>query len=219
MAKTRLKGDYGKITTLTLGAEVSATTTLTEDVWYLVTAIDDSSSGFPAGATVGYFYRSDGSETLAGDDTCKPATFTDKCDIQNWKLDFSKDDIEITTLCDNTKTYLPGDTDITGSMTGVFKIGTTDTVGGIQNAFVPIVQASGTYAVNAINEDQIYLKLVTQEDTDTDETEQFYIVPATFNSFNQGATRGEAQTFDAGFRLAPDDVNGVEFAYYSYTHS
>lgn len=217
-AKTRLKGDYGKITTMTLGTEVSASTTLTEDTWYLVTAIDSSSSGFPSGATVGYLILSDGTETLAGDDKAKAVTFTDKCDIQSWKLDFSKDDIDVTTLCDNSKTYLPGDTDITGSATGVYKIGTTDEVGGIQNAFVDIVQASGTYAVNTINDDQIYLKLVTQEDTDNGETEQFYIMPVTFNTFNQGATRGEAQTFEAGFRLAPDDVNGVKFAYYSYTH-
>lgn len=219
MARDRLEGDYGKFVKAVLGAEVSSGTTLTDETWYLVTAIDGSSSGFPAGAQVGYLLRSGGTETLAGDDTAKPLTLTDLCDIQNWGMDFSKAEIDVTTLCDDQKKYLAGKTDITGSSTGVYTIGTTDANGGIQNNFVAIVEASGTYTIHEIDDGTLYVQLVTQKDDSAGETEQFYFAPITLTSFSQGATEGEAQTFDSSFRISPDETNGVKLAYYSYLHS
>lgn len=219
MAKETLQGDYGAFENITLGSEVSAATTLDADTWYLVTAVDASASAFPAGSEAGYLIRAAGTETLAGTDTAKPLTRTRLCDIQNWNMEFSKSEIDVTTLCDDQKKYLPGKSDVTGTSTGVFKIGITDAVNGIQNQFVDIVQASGTYAINKLNELTVYVFLVTQKDTDAGETEQFYFAPINFTTFGQGATEGEAQTFESGFRIAPDDTNGVKLAYYSYTHS
>ena len=219
MARATLIGDYGKFVDVTLGAEVSSGTTLTADTWYLVTGIDDSASALPAGAEVGYLVRAAGTETLATGDTAKPLTLVNKCDIQNWNLQFTKDEIEVTTLCDDQKKYLGGKSDVTGSSTGVFKIGTTDGDDGLQNAFADIVQASGTYAVNKLNDEIKYALLVTQKDDTVGETEQFYFCPISFTSFSQGATIGEGQTFEAAFRIAPDETNGVKLAYYSYTHS
>ena len=220
MARVTLSGKHGKATGATFGADIIAAATLIDESWYLVKGIDASSSVLPTGAVVGYMFRSDGTETLVGDDIVKLATFVDKCDIQSWSLEFSKEDIDVSSLCDKQgKVYIPGDLDVTGNLSGVFKIGTTDAIAGIQNAFVDIVQASGTYAVNAIEEELLYLKLYTQDDTDTGETEQFYLVPAFFNSFNQGATRGEKQAFESGFKPTADEDNGVKLAYYSYEHT
>lgn len=218
MARATLVGDFGNFVKVTLGTEVSAAAVLDDGTWYLMTAVDDSSSGFGSNAEAGYLIRGDGVITLAGDDKAKPLSLTTLCDIQNWKLDFSKDEIEVTTLCDDQKKYLPGKSDVTGSSTGVFKIGTTDLDDGILNAFVDIVRASGTYSIDKLNDSSIYAQLVTQEKTDTGETEQFYFAPITFSTFNQGATVGEAQTFEAAFRIAPDETNNVKLAYYTYTH-
>lgn len=219
MARETLIGDFGSFVDVSLGPELVASETLVDTEWYLVTGIDATSSGFDANAEVGYLFRSDGTETLAGTDTCKLLTMTTLCDIQNWKLDFAKDDIEVTTLCDDQKKYLPAKSDVSGTSTGVFKIGITDAVGGIQNAFVDMVQASGTYTVNKLNDGSNYVKLVTQESTNSGESEQFYFAPITFSTFSQGATSGEAQTYEAAFKVAPDDTNGVKLAYYSYTHA
>jgi hypothetical protein len=221
MAITTLKGEYGKLVTVTLGAEVTSGTTLTDETWYLVTGVDSSSSGLPSGAAVGYLLRSDGTEALAGDDAAKPLTKTDLCDIQSWNMDFSRADIDVTTLCDDQKRYLAGKTDVNGTLEGVFKIGTTDQDGGLLNKFVALVDAaSGSYDIDAIDDSAIYAELVTQKNTDAGETEQFYFAPLTINAFSQGASAGdEAQTFSSGFRISPDDTNGVKLAYYSYTHS
>ncbi len=219
MARETLIGDFGSFVDVSLGVELTSSESLVSGDWYLVTGVDVSSSGFDAGAEAGYLIRSDGGETLAGTDTCKLLTLTTLCDIQNWKLDFAKDDIEVTTLCDDQKKYLPAKSDVSGTSTGVFKIGITDTVGGIQNAFVDMVQASGTYAVNKLNDSSIYVQLVTQDSTEVGESEQFYFAPITFSTFSQGATSGEAQTYEAAFKVAPDEANGVKLAYYSFTHS
>lgn len=218
MARGRLIGDFGSFYTAVLGSEIIAAATLADGTWYLITAVDASSS-FGANAEVGYLIRGDGVITLTGDDKAKPLTLTELCDIQNWSLDFSKDEIEVTVLCDDQKKYLPGKSDVTGSSTGVYTIGVTDLDDGIQNAFVDIVRASGTYDIDKINDSAIYAQLVTQEDTTAGETEQFYFAPITFSTFSQGATVGEAQTFDAAFRIAPDTTNGVKLAYYTFTHS
>ena len=218
MARETLIGDYGSFQTISLGTDLIVAEVLTLGEWYLPTVIDPS-TGFDANAEVGYLFQSDGTETLVGSDVCKLLTMTTLCDIQNWKLDFTKDDIEVTTLCDSQKKYLPAKSDVAGSSTGVFKIGITDAVNGIQNAFVDIVQASGTYAINKLNDSSIYVKLITQEATDSGETEQFYFAPISFSTFGQGATSGEAQTFEASFKVAPDETNGVKLAYYSNTHA
>ena len=220
MARVTLSGKMGKASSMALGVDIIVAATLDVGIWYLVKSIDASASALDAKAEVGYFFRALGTETLVGTDIVKAATFTDKCDIQAWSLEFTKEDIDVSSLCDKQgKVYIPGDTDISGSLTGIFKIGTTDAVGGIQNSFVDMVQDSGTYAVNKIVEEILYLRLLTQDSTTAGETEQFYLVPATLNSFNQGATRGEAQTFESGFKPTSDEDNGVKLAYYSHLHS
>lgn len=217
MAKDRLIGNDGKFVKATFGAEVSASTTLTADTLYLVTGVDTSSSGFPAGAEAGYLLYAAGTETLAGTDTAKPVTLVDLCDIQGWSINATKADIEVTTLCDSQKIYRVGKPDQTGTSTGVFKIGTTDLDGGIQNKFVDIVRvASASYQIDKLDDEPIYAQLITQKDTDSGETEQYYFAPIAFNSFSQGANVGdEAQTFEAGFRITTDATNNVKFAYYS----
>ena len=218
MARVTLVGDFGSFFTGTFGAEIVALATLADGTWYLVTAVD-ASSAFGANALPGYLIRGDGVITLVGDDTAKPLTLTELCDIQDWSLEFSKDEIEVTSLCDDQKVFLPGKSDVSGSANGVFKIGTTDLDDGIQNAFVDIVRASGTYDIDLINDSIVYVQLETQGLTTAGETQQFYFAPITFSTFGQGAVVGEKQGFTSAFKFSPDGTNGVKLAYYTYTHS
>ena len=217
MARDRLIGDYGKLATGTLGVE--ETTTFADGTYYIISGVDASSAlnGTPE---VGYLYRG-GGETLVGDDAGYPLTFTDKCDLQNWSLEFAKGEVDVTTLCDDQKVYKASKTDVTGSLEGVNTIGVTDADGGFQNNFIDIVkQSSSTYVINKIDDGLIYAFLYTQESTASGETESLYVAPIEITGFSQGASVGdEAQTFSTPFRLTTDSVNGVKPHYFQYEYA
>ncbi len=210
MARDRLIGYYGKYSLATLGAEID-TGTLTEDAYYVATEVGSSSS-LPAGIETKYVFQADGTEDITSSgDKVKELTFTDLCDVQKWSLDFSKAEVDVTTLCDDQNKYLAGRTDITGSVEGVYTIGTTDTNGGLANSFFDIVRqtdAGGAVTIDKIDGSPIVAILYKQKDTDTGETEQFYVAPATVTSFSDSVSGADAQAFSSSFRIAPnEDLN------------
>lgn len=219
MARDRLVGDYGKVVQAVYGSEVIAAGTLTSGTWYLITGVDGSSPAFNGSPEVGYLYRG-GGETLATDDKALPLTETDLCDIQGWSLSSEKGEIDVTSLCDDVTVYKLGKSDVSGSLTGVYTIGTTNIDDGIQNGFVDIVkQASSTYTISKINNSSIFVKLYTQKDTTSGETESFYYAPVVLNSFEHNVAQGEGQTFTSGFRITTDPTNNTKYQYVEYTHS
>lgn len=217
MARDRLIGEYGKLSTGALGAEES--TTFTDGTFYIVSGVD-ASSALTGSAAVGYLYRG-GGETLAAGDAGYPITFTDKCDVKAWELGFTKDEHDVTGLCDTSKIYKAGKTDVTGSLTGTYTIGTTDAADGFQNNFVAIVkQAAATYTIDAIESGSIiYAFLYTQKATDAGEVESLYVAPIELTGFSQGIAVDGVQEFNSGMRITSDDTNGVVFHYFEYTHA
>ncbi len=218
MAKDRLIGNYGKVATGALGASVT-TGTLDDEGLYIVQAIG-TTSVLPAGTVVGSPFTADGTEDLTGGggDDVKLLTLTDQCDVQNWSLEFSANEVEVTTLCDSSKVYKKGRVDPSGTIEGVFILGTSDVAGGFANNFVPIVTQAddgGAVTVNAIDDDPVYLILYKQEDSSSGETEAFYIVPSVILSFSDTVTDGEAQSFSSSFR--PTSDSEVDFVLYENT--
>ncbi|MBW1853111.1 MAG: hypothetical protein JRJ00_00260 [Deltaproteobacteria bacterium] len=219
MARTKLVGDYGKLAKGVLGTEVVAAATLVADTWYIPTGID-ASTAMPTGVTLKYMFMADGTETLSGDDKAKPVTFTDLCDIQSWSMDFSKDEIEVTTLCSTDKEYLSGRSDISGSVEGVYTIGTTDTDGGFINAFVDIVRqadAGGTITIDTIDDSPIYLQLYKQKDGSSGETQQFYLIPSIVTATTDGVSSGAQQSFSGTFKPTPDSEVNRQLVSIKYT--
>lgn len=215
MARTRLQGDFGKVQKFTLGTAVT-TGTLTASTLYIVDAIG-TSSALPSGTAVGYPFIADGTEDLTGSggDSVFPATENDLCDISAWNMEFSRDEVEVTTLCDTVKKYLAGKTDVSGGLTGVYTLGITDATDGVQNNFVDIVSQAdegGTVTIDTITGGTVYLSLFAQKDGSSGETVARYIVPATLLTFNQGAELGSAQTFETSFRVTDDE--DVNFCFY-----
>ena len=218
MAREKLVGFYGKLA-IAATSDI-ATGTLVADTKYIVKTIGGSST-LPTGVAVGRSFIADGTEdiTSSGDEVIL-LTESDSCDISTWGLDFSKAEIDVTTLCNQQNEYLGGRTDVTGTIEGIYKIGTTDVNGGFANNFFDIVRQAGTggtVTVDTIDDSQIVLILYKQKDTSIGETEQAYVTPVTITSFSDSVSGADAQAFTSGFRIAPND--DIDFHLLSVTHS
>ena len=121
MANRRFIDTDGKLATIAFGAEITGdgSTALTQGDKYLVTAIDSGTSGLPTGAKVKYIIEAGASTVPATGDKVKPLVVTDACDVQGASVEFTKDELETTTICDTTKTYRAGRADASGSIQAV----------------------------------------------------------------------------------------------------
>lgn len=208
---TKLAGKFGKLATFTKGTEIVATTALAAG-YYVCTAVATSASGLPDGISAGYpFYASDASGktvTPASGDKEKLLTPTDRCDVNAFTLDFQVDEIDVTTLCDDTKEFIPGFSEMTGTMEGVT---TLDISEDLINKFLPTVTQTAdlqTVTVSEINGDPIYGMFEINKESRNNEAIAMYIVPITITSYNAGAQISDKQAFTANFRITPDaDIN------------
>jgi len=216
MAK-RLIGSDGKLSVGVFGELLEPSDTLVIGTWYLVITVG-SASKFPSGAAPGYMFKAETAEVLATGDSCKAWTSSDMCDVQTWSLEFSKGEVDVTTMCDSSKVYRAAKTDITGSLEGVFTVGVTDSKDGFQNQFVSIVKqdadATEPYSIDMVGDSTIIAQLFTDKTTQEGEWESFYLVPMTLTGFSASAGGDEAQAFSSGFRVAP--VDGAGIAFYEY---
>lgn len=212
MATKRLSDLDGTLRKASFGAEITGdgSTAIPSDGYYLVTAVATSGTQL-LGATAGYLVYLTTSDTPATGDDVKPVTFTDLCSVQNASVDFSKDELETTTLCDTQKVYETGRTDVTGSFDGIAVAGSDEFLE-IQNKFIDTsIQASGAVTISSSNDDIFYLYLETYAGDATNSVRsQAYIFPAVITSSSAGVSQGSAQTFSSGFRVTNDGVNGVK---------
>lgn len=212
MATKRLSDLDGTLQKASFGTEIvgDGTTAIPSDGLYLVTAVASSGTQL-LGATVGYLVYLTTSDTPATGDNVKPVTLVDLCSVQNASVEFSKDELETTTLCDTQKVYETGRTDVTGSFDGIAVAGSDEFLE-IQNKFIDTaIQAGGSVTISEANDDIFYLNLRTFDgDATNNIRSQAYIFPAKITSSSAGVSQGSAQTFSSGFRVTNDGVNGVK---------
>ena len=220
MATKRLTNLDGNLASATVGSEIvgDGSTANPADGTYLVTSVASSGSALPAGIEAGYLCQLTTSDTPAIGDDVKPVTLTNMCFVQGASMEFSRDELEVTTLCDTVKTYKAGFTDVSGSFDGITDAGNTDLLA-IIGRFIDTVQLSAdgsTATITDANTDMFYLQLeVNKETSSANEPVEYYFVPVTFISTSAGVTQGSAQTFTAGFRVTSDGTNGVKPAFYT----
>lgn len=209
MAREKLIGYFGK---LAQAATSTVTTgTLTESAKYIVKVIGGSST-LPAGVEVGKAFIADGTEdiTSSGDEVIL-LTESDKCDVSQWSIDLSKPEIDVSTLCSEVNEYLAGRPDLSGTLEGMYKIGSTDVADGVLNSFVDIVSQAGeggAVTVNDQSDGNLVLLLYKQKDTTAGETLQLYIAPVVITTYSDSISGADAQGFSAGFRItANDDID------------
>lgn len=199
----RLVGKDGEVYAATKGAliEGSGSTALT-DGYYIVAAVASASSALPAGLQAGYVFKGSPEITPAEGDNVIPLTLARKCDITSFSVEYSADEIDVTTLCDTQRSYRAGFTDATGTLEGVTTIGLSEY---LMEKFIPIIEQTGeTVEVTEINGDALIVRLVLNKQS-AGGTVMSYFAPIALTSYNIGASVDDAQTYTANFRNTPDD--------------
>lgn len=199
----RLVGKDGEVYAATKGAlvEGNGSTALT-DGYYIVAAIAATSSALPAGLQAGYVFKGSAEITPAEGDNVIPLTLTRKCDITNFSVEYSADEIDVTTLCDTQRSYRAGFTDATGTLEGITTINVSEY---LMSKFIPIVTQTGeTVEVTEIDGETLIMRLVLNKPSAGGDV-MSYFAPIAVTSYNIGATVDDAQTYTANFRNTPDD--------------
>lgn len=206
MAKTkRLTGRDGKVYLATLSSLITGDgkTTLTKGTFYVPAVIDATDSGLPTNCQVGIPFVGDGVSVPTSDDKYYSITLTAQCDITSAGVEFEKDEIDITTLCDDIMKYAAGFTDATGTIEGITTLGKSEP---FIAKFVPVQVQSSTGAITttAQNDDTVLLVIELNKIDNTDANRALFVAPIIINSYNIEATINEAQTYTSGFRIAQD---------------
>ena len=199
----RLVGKDGEVYAATKGTliEGNGSTALT-DGYYIVAAVAATSSALPAGLQAGYVFKGSAEITPAEGDNVIPLTLARKCDITSFSVEYSADEIDVTTLCDTQRSYRAGFTDATGTLEGVTTIGLSEY---LMEKFIPIIEQTGeTVEVTEINGDALIIRLVLNKQS-AGGTVMSYFAPIALTSYNIGASVDDAQTYTANFRNTPDD--------------
>jgi len=209
MAEKRLIGSDGEIIIGQYGPELTDGDILSSDKSYVIDAIDPTNSVFPPGAEVGYLYDATQDIPLAAGDICRHFSGTKLCDIQSWSMDFSKAEVDVTTLCDETKSYRASKyDDITGNLEGVMTTEITDAPNGLLNQFVTIVEQDGDTSMTIMPKEgvEVYAQLFTDNTEVSGEVTGYYFTPIVLTGFSASAGGDDAQTFSTPFRIAPSPV-------------
>ena len=199
----RLVGKDGEVYAATKGEliEGNGSTALT-DGYYIVAAVASTSSALPAGLQAGYVFKGSAEITPAEGDNVIPLTLTRKCDITNFSVEYSADEIDVTTLCDTQRSYRAGFTDATGTLEGITTINVSEY---LMSKFIPIVTQTGeTVEVAEIDGESLIMRLVLNKPSAGGDV-MSYFAPIAVTSYNIGATVADAQTYTANFRNTPDD--------------
>lgn len=199
----RLVGKDGEVYAATKGTlvEGNGSTALT-DGYYIVAAIAATSSALPTGLQAGYVFKGSAEITPAEGDNVIPLTLTRKCDITNFSVEYSADEIDVTTLCDTQRSYRAGFTDATGTLEGITTINVSEY---LMSKFIPIVTQTGeTVEVTEIDGETLIMRLVLNKQSAGGDV-MSYFAPIAVTSYNIGATVDDAQTYTANFRNTPDD--------------
>lgn len=199
----RLVGKDGEVYSAVKGALVEGNgSTALADGYYIVSAVAASDSSLPDGLQPGYVFKGSAKITPAEGDDVIPLTLTKKCDITNFSVEYSADEIDVTTLCDSERSYRTGFTDATGSLEGVTTIGVSEY---LMSKFMPIVTQTGeNVTVTDIDGEALIMRLVLNKQTAGGDVLS-YFAPIAVTSYNIGATVDDAQTYTANFRNTPDD--------------
>lgn len=202
----RLTGKDGKVFLASKSSVVTGdgTTTLTKGAFYVPLNILSSSSGFPAGVTKGVVFVGDGTSKPKATETYISLTNAPQCDVTSASVEFSKSDIDITTLCDDIMKYATGMTEANGTLEGITTLGKSEPFIA-KFVDVQVQNSTGAITTTAQNDDLVIVVLELNKADSSDADLAYFFAPAVITSFNLGAQINEAQTYTADFRIAQDN--------------
>ena len=210
--KKRLVGRDGKVYQATKGEVTTGDgeTALTKGDFYVPVTIASTGSGFPANAKKGVVLVGDGTSTPASSEKYIKLTLKSQCDITSASVEFDKDEIDITTLCDDIKKYASGFADASGSLEGIT---TLDLSEPSIAKFVHVQKQSSTGTITAIekNDDPLILALELNKVNSSNADRALFFAPIILNGYTLDLQIDGAQTFSSDFRIAQDNDISAAF--------
>ena len=177
---------------------------------YIITALGVNSY-FPDGLKIGEAFPSDGSDVLKTGDKARRLKLEEAADVTGWKLDVSRDQVDVTRLKDTFKKFRPGKRDATGTMNMIFTLGVTNREGGLVDQMMKTVRKSGdTVTVKDVAGFPLYFAGYVRKTNVPGETEAFVFGQIHLYGISFGGSSGQAQSFDSSFRLT-----GIDPIFYS----
>ncbi len=208
---TKLVGDDAFLQRASFGAEIlgDGLTALPVGTYLIINVA--GTSGFPASADGGLDPAAGDILTVETGVTITPETdddvvtinLEDLCDISSWTMEFTKEEIETTTLCDAVKKYRAGKPDMAGTLNGIFVSGTTDDKDGFLRQFIDIVrQDGGTSFDRFVKQDEILLGQFYVNNTASLTDKMWIAAPFQTYANSLGGEIGSPQSFSGSFRFA-----------------
>jgi len=206
----KLTGDDGYLQNATFGTEIPGDGVTPLPVGtYLITKVA-AVSAFPAPAYGGDAAAAGDIIVVEGTNSITPATdddvvtlvLEDKCDVSDWTMEYSKEEIEVTTLCDLVKKYRAGKPDMTGTINGIFLTGTTDDEDGLLRQFIRIVKQDGDNSFDSFAQQESILLAFLYVNNKTSIADKMWVAaPIQLYGESVGGEIGSAQTFSSPFRF------------------
>ena len=167
-------------------------------------------SGFPPNTTgdavaAGDFLLVDATVTITPEvgDNLVLVTVETLCDISDFKMMFSSPEIDTTTQCNDIRVYRKGKNDMSGTMNGVFTVGTSDEVEGFLNQFIRIVRQDGSTSFDSYEKDDSILLGLFYINSKVDVADRMGVIaPFVLFGYDVGAEQDSAQAFSSTFRFS-----------------
>jgi len=206
--RDRLVGSDASFFKATVAASATTSGAMTAGSFYKIAAISGTTV-FPSGYAVGDIFLGDAAKTLTSANSAYLLTATEALDANSFKIEFSADEIEVTTLSDSTKHYRKGKNDMSGTVEGINFISEMKVAGSLLNRFVKTANATSAYVVSTLNAmatSDIFGVFYLQDDgTTSGETQAFMVAQIEFYGYSLGAAVGDAQAWSSGIRLIGND--------------
>ena len=209
---TRFVGDDGFVQKATFGAEILGDGVTPLPVGsYLVIKVAGT-SGFPStglggdAISAGDILTVESGITITPntDDNVVTLTLSDLCDLSSWAMEFTKEEIEVTTLCDNVKIYRNGKADMSGTVNGLFVAGISDDENGFLRQFIDIAKQDGSTSFDRFAQADSIVLGYFYVNNDSNLADKMWVA-APFQLFTNGlgGEIGASQGFSGSFRFAP----------------
>lgn len=183
-----------------LGSEIT-TGSLTKGTRYLVTALAGESSAIPSGLKVGNLFLAHDAITLTTGDKVKPLVLTKFCGFQNIDGTFSKEQVDVTAICDKTSTFRAGRLSVELSGTLVVETSTDDDETATDIVMGNLLtlldeQADGSYNNSAVGENVNVAIVLTEGIAGADVKDLTLYAPAQITSGGFSGGTNSAKTAD-----------------------
>lgn len=206
--KDRLIGADATLYKGTIATTATATGAMVAGGLYKVATISGATV-FPAGIAIGDYFFGDAAKTLTAGNSAYVVTTAEAIDISEFSLEFSSDEIEVTTLSDDVKKYRKGKTDLSGSVSGINFVSEMKKAGSFLNRFLRTVTTTSAWvasSVNLVDGTQLVGVFYLQKDRTTpQEITAILVADVELFGYNLGAAVADAQSFTSGLRVINND--------------